>query len=146
MYLRSGLQQGLSQQQLLGANPFKFGFVGGTDVHNSLTAIEEDNFYGKHVSQEPNPRRLSETSTKGLGFTRFDWNYTAAGYAAVWATENTREAIWDAMYRKETYATSGSRMTLRFFGGWDFKAGDARGPSLVDAGYARGVPMGGGSA
>ena len=142
MYLRSGLQQGLSQQQLLGANPFKFGFVGGTDVHNSLTAIEEDNFYGKHVSQEPNPRRLSETSTKGLGFTRFDWNYTAAGYAAVWATENTREAIWDAMYRKETYATSGSRMTLRFFGGWDFVAGDARGPSLVDAGYARGVPMG----
>ena len=142
MYLRSGLLQGLAQEQKLGANPFKFGFIGGTDVHNSLTAIEEDNFYGKHVSQEPSARRLTEASTKGLGFTRYDWNYTAAGYAAVWATENTREALWDAMKRKETYATSGSRMTVRFFAGWDFKAEDARGRSLADAGYAKGVPMG----
>ena len=122
MYLRSGLLRGLELQQKLGANPFKFGFIGGTDVHNSLTAIEEDNFYGKHVSQEPSPRRLTETSTKGLGFTRYDWNYTAAGYAAVWATENTREALWDAMKRKEVYATSGTRMTLRFFGGWNYTA------------------------
>jgi hypothetical protein len=143
MYLRSGLLQGLALEQRLGANPFKFGFIGGTDVHNSLTAIEEDNFYGKHVSQEPSPRRASEASTKGLGFTRYDWQYTAAGYAAVWATDNTREALWDAMKRKEVYATSGTRMTVRLFGGWDFIEADARSRSLADAGYARGVPMGG---
>jgi hypothetical protein len=143
MYLRSGLLQGLVQEQKLGANPFKFGFIGGTDVHNSLTAIEEDNFYGKHVSQEPSPRRLTEASTKGLGFTRYDWMYTAAGYAAVWATENTREALWDAMQRREVYATSGTRMTVRFFGGWDFGPKDATGARIADAGYARGVPMGG---
>jgi len=142
MYLRSGLLQGLALQQKLGANPFKFGFIGGTDVHNSLTAIEEDNFYGKHVSQEPSPRRLTEASTKGLGFTRYDWNYTAAGYAAVWATENTREALWDAMKRKETYATSGTRMTVRLFAGWDFTADDARSRYLAEVGYAKGVPMG----
>ena len=143
MYLRSGLLQGLVEEQKLGANPYKFGFIGGTDVHNSLTAIEEDNFYGKHVSQEPSPRRLTEASTKGLGFTRYDWMYTAAGYAAVWATENTREALWDAMQRREVYATSGTRMTVRFFGGWDFGAKDASGTRIADVGYARGVPMGG---
>jgi hypothetical protein len=142
-YLRAGLLRGLEHEASLGVNPFKFGFIGGTDVHNSLTAIEEDNFFGKHVDQEPSPDRWSHVAKKGFGKTRYNWHYTAAGYAAVWATENTREALWDAMYRKEVYATSGTRLTLRFFGGWDFKAADARGPGLVDAGYARGVPMGG---
>jgi hypothetical protein len=141
-YLRAGLLRGLEYEASLGINPFKFGFIGGTDVHNSLTAVEEDNFYGKHVNQEPSPIRWEHVSKQGFGKTRYTWHYTAAGYAAVWATENTREALWDAMYRKEVYATSGTRLTLRFFGGWDFKAADARGPALVDAGYARGVPMG----
>jgi hypothetical protein len=141
-YLRAGLLRGLEHEASLGANPFKFGFVGGTDVHNSLSAIEEDNFYGKHVHQEPSPIRWEHVSKQGFGKTRYTWHYTAAGYAAVWATENTREALWDAMYRKEVYATSGTRLTLRFFGGWDFKPADARGAALVDAGYTRGVPMG----
>ncbi len=142
-YLRAGLLRGLEQEQKLGVNPFKFGFIGGTDVHNSLTAIEEDNFFGKHVNQEPSPDRWEHVSKQGFGKTRYTWHYTAAGYAAVWATENTREALWDAMKRKEVYATSGTRMTVRFFGGWDFTADDARTRYLAEAGYAKGVPMGG---
>lgn len=142
MYLRGGLLQGLVQEQKIGVNPFKFGFIGGTDVHNSLTAIESDNYYAKFPGQEPAPDRWSEVAKKGLGFTRYGWNYEAAGYAAVWATENTREALWDAMKRKETYATSGTRMTLRFFGGWTYTAEDARSRYLADAGYGKGVPMG----
>jgi len=143
MYLRAGLQRGLEQEQLLGTNPFKFGFIGGTDVHNSLTAIEEDNFFGKHVNQEPRPHRWDHVSKQGLGKTRYSWHYTAAGYAGVWAKENTREALWDAMKRKEVYATSGSRMTVRLFAGWNFHEEDALSRDLVDRGYARGVPMGG---
>ena len=142
-YLRSGLLQGLMHEAELGANPFKFGFIGGTDVHNSLTSIEEDNFYGKHVDQEPSPTRWEHVAKQGFGKTRYNWHYTAAGYAAVWATENTRAALWDAMKRKETYATSGTRMTVRFFGGWDFVADDARTRYLAEVGYAKGVPMGG---
>jgi hypothetical protein len=142
MYLRGGLLQGLAQEEKLGVNPFKFGFIGGTDVHNSLTAIEEDNFYGKHVDQEPSPDRWSKPSKKGLGFERYNWNYEAAGYAAVWATDNTREALWDAMKRKEVYATSGTRMTARLFGGWNFEPTDARTRYVAEAGYAKGVPMG----
>ncbi len=142
MYLRGGLLRGLELEQQLGVNPFKFGFIGGTDVHNSMTAIEEDNFGGKHVIQEPSAHRWNHVSKQGFGKTRYTWHYTAAGYAAVWATGNTREALWDAMKRKEVYATSGTRMTVRFFGGWDLKSADARSHYLADAGYAKGVPMG----
>jgi hypothetical protein len=143
MYLRGGLLQGLLHGEKLGINPFKFGMIGGTDVHNSLTAIEEDNFFGKHVSQEPSPHRWDHVSKRGFDKTRYTWHYAAAGYAAVWATENTREALWDAMKRKEVYATSGSRMTVRFFGGWSFNEDDANSRYTADAGYAKGVPMGG---
>jgi len=143
MYLREGLKRGLEQERKLGTNPFKFGFVGGTDVHNSLTAIEEDNFYGKHVVQEPGPDRWNEVAKKGLDKIRYGWIYMAAGYAAVWATENTRAALWDAMKRKEVYATSGTRMTVRFFGGWDYQPTDANTRHLEKVGYAKGVPMGG---
>ncbi|PLW67106.1 DUF3604 domain-containing protein [Pseudohalioglobus lutimaris] len=143
MYLRAGLQRGLEQERALGTNPFKFGFIGGTDVHNSLTSIEEDNFMGKHVVQEPRPERWEHVSKQGFGKTRYTWHYTAAGYAAVWARENTREALWDAMRRKEVYATSGSRMTVRFFAGWDYDQEDALSRDVAAAGYAGGVPMGG---
>jgi len=137
------LAQGLLHEQKLGVNPFKFGFIGGTDIHNSLTAIEEDNFYGKHVNQEPSPIRWEHVSKQGFGKTRYTWHYTAAGYAAVWATENTREALWDAMKRKEVYATSGTRMTVRFFGGYDYTPDDATTRYFAERGYAKGVPMGG---
>jgi hypothetical protein len=142
MYLRGGLMNGLAQDRKLGTNPFKFGMIGGTDIHNSLTAIDEDNFFGKHVSQEPSPHRWDHVSKQGFGKTRYTWHYTAAGYAAVWATDNTREALWDAMQRKEVYATSGARPTVRFFGGWEFTAADANTRYIADAGYTKGVPMG----
>jgi len=142
-YLRGGLLQGLGYQNTLGINPFKFGFVGGTDVHNSLTAIEDDNFFGKHVNQEPSPKRWEHVSKEGFGKKRYTWQYEAAGYAAVWAKENTRESLWDAMKRKEVYATSGTRMTVRFFGGWDYEAKDLTHRNLPKVGYAKGVPMGG---
>ena len=149
-YLRAGLLRGLELEAKLGANPFKFGFVGSTDVHNSLTAIEEDNFFGKMPIQEPSAHRWEHKSKEsswdaklGPAQTRYTWHYIAAGYAVVWATENTRAAIWDAMKRREAYGTSGSRITLRFFGGWDFAAADARSRFLAEAGYEKGVPMGG---
>jgi hypothetical protein len=141
-YLRSGLLQGLKYEQTLGVNPFKFGFAGGTDVHNSLSSIEENNFFGKHVNQEPSKIRWEHVSKQGFGKTRYTYQYTAAGYTGVWATENTREALWDAMYRKEVFATSGSRLTVRLFGGWNFTAADAKSRDLVNIGYAKGVPMG----
>lgn len=141
-YLRGGLLRGMEQEAKLGVNPFKFGFIGGTDVHNSLTAIEEDNFFGKHVNQEPSAKRWEHVSKQGFGKTRYTWQYTAAGYAGVWAAENTREALWDAMKRREVYATSGTRMTLRFFGGWNYNANDAKTRDLAEAGYSKGVPMG----
>ena len=143
MYLRGGLLQGLSHQKKLGANPFKFGMIGGTDVHNSLTSIEEDNFMGKHVIQEPKPDRWEHVSKQGFGKTRYTWQYEAAAYAAVWSTENTRAALWDAMKRKEVYATSGTRMTVRFYGGWDYQPEDAQSRYIAGTGYAKGVPMGG---
>jgi len=149
-FLRAGLMRGLEQEAKLGVNPFKFGVVGSTDVHNSLTAIEEDNFFGKLTIQEPSATRwehLSKESswdaTKGPARSRYTWHYMGAGYAAVWATENTREALWDAMKRKEVYGTSGTRMTVRFFGGWDYQSGDARSRDVAGVGYAKGVPMGG---
>ncbi len=142
MYLRGGLRNGLALGRELGTNPFQFGMIGSSDVHTSLTAIEEENFMGKHVSQEPRPERWKQASGQGFGKTRYTWHLMSAGYAAVWASENTREAIWDAMMRKEVYATSGTRMTVRFFGGWDFGADDARSRRIADAGYAKGVPMG----
>jgi len=148
-YTRQGLLRGLEQEAKLGVNPFKFGVVGSTDVHNSLTAIEEDNFYGKLPIQEPNPERWEHKSKAsdwdaklGPARARYTWHYMAAGYAAVWATENTREALWDAMKRKEVYGTSGTRVIVRFFGGFDFTAADAKSRQPAEAGYAKGVPMG----
>jgi hypothetical protein len=149
-YLREGLKRGLEQEAKLGVNPFKFGIVGSTDVHNSLMAIEEDNFFGKLPIQEPSPERWEHKSKDsswdpklGPARARYTWQYMSAGYAAVWAIENTREALWDAMQRKEVYGTSGTRMIVRFFGGYDYAVADAKSRYLAEAGYAKGVPMGG---
>ena len=144
-YLRSAYKNGLRLEQQLGVNPYKFGLVGSSDAHTGLTAMEEDNFFGKTTPQEPSPERLRATfiDNKKTGVKIMDWEVLASGYAAVWATQNTREAIWDAMQRRETYATTGTRMVVRFFGGWDFDHADADTRSPAAAGYAKGVPMGG---
>jgi hypothetical protein len=144
-YVRSAYKNGLKLEQQLGVNPYKFGLVSGSDAHTGLTAMEEDNFFGKTTPQEPSPKRISEVfiDNPKTGVKIMDWEVCAAGYAAVWANENTRESIWDAMERRETYSTTGSRMIVRFFGGWDFEATDAQNRLPAAIGYAKGVPMGG---
>ena len=131
-YARSALKLGLGREVELGANPFKFGMIGSTDSHTALATADQDNFWGKLPGNEPSPNRVIT-----------GWNYNAAGYAAVWAEENTRDALYAAMRRKEVYASTGPRITVRFFGGWDYSAADAHRPDLARIGYAQGVPMGG---
>ncbi len=144
-YTREALKTGLALEKKLGVNPFKYGLIGSTDAHTALAAVEEDNFFGKHSGVEPEPHRWEHVviATPDPKFTVYGWQQAAGGYAGVWATENTREAIFDAMKRKETYATTGSRMTVRFFGGWDFTADDALSRLPGAIGYEKGVPMGG---
>ena len=144
-YARSAFKIGLTLEQQLGTNPYKFGLVGSSDSHTGLAAMEEDNFFGKTVPQEPSPERMTAVfvNNPATGVKIMDWEVSASGFAAVWATENTRESIWDAMQRKETYATTGSRMAVRFFGGWDFDDADARERLPAYVGYSKGVPMGG---
>ncbi|MDX8441985.1 DUF3604 domain-containing protein [Mesorhizobium australafricanum] len=144
-YTRSALKNGLKLEAKLGVNPYKFGLVGSTDSHTGLATADDDNFFGKVASAEPNPDRTSHafmTNAK-LGLKIMEWEMTASGYAAVWAQENTRASIFDAMKRRETYATTGPRMVVRFFGGYDFEAADANSRSPAIAGYSKGVPMGG---
>jgi hypothetical protein len=144
-YARSALKNGLKLEASLGVNPYKIGLIGSSDAHTGLAAMEEDNFFGKTTPQEPSPERLTKTffSNDKTGVTIMDWEVSASGYAAVWATENTRAAIFDAMQRRETYATTGPRMVVRFFGGWDFAPADAKNRMPAAIGYAKGVPMGG---
>ena len=142
-YLRSGLKRGIEFEQTLGVNPFKYGQIGSTDSHTSMPAVEEDNFFGKHSGVEPTPERAAHVTLGGENGKIFGWQMASSGYAGVWATENTRAAIWDAMKRKETYATTGPRMTVRFFGGWEFTQEDAQNRLPARTGYSKGVPMGG---
>jgi len=144
-YARSAFKLGLQLEERLGVNPYKFGLIASSDAHTGLAAMREENFFGKTTPQEPSPERLTATfvNNEETGVKIMDWEVGAAGYAAVWATENTREAIFDAMERKETYATTGSRMIVRFYGGWDFKPEDAHDRLPANIGYSKGVPMGG---
>ena len=144
-YARAAYKNGLKLERQFGANPYKFGLVGSSDAHTGLTAMEEDNFFGKTVPQEPSPRRISSVfiNNPATGVKIMDWEVGASGYAAVWAKENTRTSLWDGMQRKETYATTGPRMIVRFFGGWDFAAQDANNRLPAQIGYTKGVPMGG---
>ena len=142
-YARSALKTGLQLENKFGTNPYQFGMIGSTDSHTGLATAEEDNFFGKHSGGEPNKDRYTHPMAK-MG----DNEYTghapvASGWAAVWAEENTRASIFDAMQRKETYATTGSRMIVRFFGGWEFDEQDANTRLPAKAGYAKGIPMGG---
>jgi hypothetical protein len=142
-YARMALRNGLKLEQELGVNPYKYGMVGSTDSHTGLATAEEDNFFGKLPIAEPSPERATHPMAKFGDKVYMGWEMTSSGYAAVWASENTRESLWDAMKRKETYATTGPRMIVRFFGGWDFKTGDANTPNPAVVGYSKGVPMGG---
>ena len=144
-YARSGLKLGLALEERLGTNPYKFGLIGSSDAHTGLAAMEEENFFGKTTPQEPSPERMTKAffDNSKTGVKVMDWEVSASGYAAVWATENTREALFDAMERRETYATTGPRMSVRFFGGFDFVPADAEGPQPAAVGYAKGMPMGG---
>jgi hypothetical protein len=142
-YAREALKEGLRLADKFGANPYQFGMVGSTDTHTALASAEEENYIGKHAGTEPSAERWDHPMAKFQGRQYDGWAMSASGYAAVWATENTREALFDAMMRKEVYATTGPRILVRFFGGWDFTEQDAASRLPAEAGYTKGVPMGG---
>ncbi|WP_224489222.1 DUF3604 domain-containing protein [Robertkochia flava] len=145
-YARRALMDGLVLENKLGANPFKFGMVGSTDAHGGLASTSEENWWGKANIVEPSPERFEDVLIKSpvsedLDIKAIDLG--ASGLAAAWARENTREAIWDAFRRREVYGTTGSRIKVRVFAGWDFKEGEEHLPNFAEEGYKRGVPMGG---
>lgn len=142
-YAREALKNGLILEKQFGTNPYKFGMVGATDSHTSLATAEEENFFGKSTSVEPSETRVAHPFVKSKLGAIEGYELSASGYQGVWATENTREAIFDAMERKETYATTGPRMIVRFFGGWGFEDNDLRNRAPAFIGYEKGVPMGG---
>jgi hypothetical protein len=150
-YGRSGLKRGLELAAKIGVNPYKFGMVGSTDAHTSLASTREENFFGKFSGVEPGTGKIryddvvvTDRRPNNNGeITIRHWESTASGLAAVWARENTREALWDAMARKEVYATTGTRMIVRVFAGWDFEADEVHRPDFANQGYQRGVAMGG---
>ncbi|MFV8817691.1 DUF3604 domain-containing protein [Haliea sp. E17] len=145
-YAREALKLGLAENARIGVNPFKFGMIGSTDSHNAIPSTREENWFGKIHFVEPSPHRRDgyfiESSVDSSLSIR-DVDLGASGLAAVWATENTREAIWDAFARREVFATSGSRMRVRVFAGWDFEEQEVNRPDFASQGYSRGVPMGG---
>ncbi len=142
-YAREALKNGLALEKKLGTNPYKFGFTGATDSHTSLATAEENNFFGKHTGYEPSPKRLTHPFVKTEHGEIFAWQMVASGITAVWAHENTRASIFDAMDRKELYATTGPRMMVRFFGGWNYTDADINSREPTFRGYEKGVPMGG---
>ena len=150
-YARQSLMRGLEYEEKLGVNPFKFGMIGSTDSHTSLATTREENFFGKAPPAEPGmiPDRYDEKlagvvpSLDGSVFAIRHYEALASGLAAVWARENTRESIWDAMQRREVYATTGTRITVRVFAGWDYDEKDVVRPDFAAHGFAGGVPMGG---
>jgi len=142
-YGREALKRGLTLEARLGTNPYKFGLIGSTDSHTSLATTEENNFFGKMTTMEPGPARMTDPLLFAPAGTIYYRQVVASGLAAVWATDNTREAIFDAMERKETYASTGPRMQVRVFAGWDLSEADLNSDDFVQLGYSKGVPMGG---
>ena len=143
-YAREALKNGLKLERQLGTNPYQFGMVGSTDSHTGLSTADENYWFGKFPKDEPNPGRADAPMVRtGTPDNWQTWEMSSSGYAAVWARENTRASIWDAMKRREVYATTGPRMTVRFFGGWQFAAQDATSSEIATIGYTKGVPMGG---
>ncbi len=142
-YARPALRRGLALFTQVGANPYKFGMIGSTDSHTGIASANENNFWGKFSWHEPKAGRATERFVNIPDIVQLEWEMAASGYAAVWAQDNTRESIFAALKRKETYATTGPRMAVRFFGGWHFTAEDLSRPDWIDVGYGKGVPMGG---
>ncbi len=147
-YARSALKIGLQEEERLGVNPFKFGLIGATDSHTSLATTREENYFGKVTVYEPGPgpERFEGQIVPGTeesGTATYSVDTIASGLQGVWAQENTRESLWDAMQRKETYATTGTRIKVRVFAGWDYDQADVLRPDFVNIGYLGGVPMGG---
>lgn len=142
-YGREALKLGLQLEKKFGVNPYKFGVGGATDSHTALATADENNFFGKSTSVEPSAERISHPFVKSELGEIPGYTLVASGYTGIWAHENTRTALFDAMERKETYATTGPRMTVRFFGGSDFNENDVYASDSVAIGYAKGVPMGG---
>jgi len=137
-YIRSALKSGLELDALIGVNPFKVGMIGSTDSHSGLSSAEENNFTGKFGFDS-----IPENKSSGAYISELSgWDMSASGLAAVWARENTREEIFAAFKRREVYATTGPRIAVRFFGGFDFSEADLAATDLASAGYAKGVPMG----
>ena len=141
-YTRSALKRGLAIEARIGINPYKFGLIGSTDSHTGMASYEEDNFWGK-VGIDSTPENTLDPKKVIIPPKSYGVDMGAAGLAAVWAEKNTREALFDAFRRKETYATTGPRLRVRFFGGWDFIEDDADASGLGEAGYKKGIPMGG---
>jgi len=145
-YARSALKRGMKLETEIGANPFKQGFIGSTDSHTSLATAGENNYFGKASIMEPGPERWKHVLIKSQtdpSLTTYAAETSASGLAAVWAAENTRDALFEAMERRETYATTGPRMLVRVFAGWDFTPEDLHRADFAEHGYSNGVPMGG---
>jgi len=142
-YAREALKQGFALEKKWGINPYRFGFSGATDSHTSLSTADSDNYFGKATNAEPSQTRAKHPFTKTDKGEFPGWSLVASGYTGVWAKENTRKSLWDAMVRRECYGTTGPRMMVRFFGGWDFDDDDLRSRSPAFRGYKKGVPMGG---
>jgi len=139
-YMRLALRDGIAMQGAFGFNPYKFGMTAGSDSHSAASAYRQDNYFGEHGTFDDTPeKRLSPV--KHLNMDNRQVN--PAGLTGVWAEENTRESIWAAIFRKETYATSGLRMKVRLFGGWEYDPEVLKQKDWVKTGYAKGVPMGG---
>lgn len=139
-YTRSALREGLRHEANLGTNPFKFGVIGSTDSHTGMSTTNEDNFFGKFAHDEPSVDRTEKRMADQL---QKIWRLVSSGLAAAWSEENTRESIFSAIKRREVYATSGTRIKLRFFGGWEYKESDVLRADYASIGYKKGVPMGG---
>ena len=139
-YSRSALKEGLRHEANLGVNPFKFGLIGSTDSHTGMSTTNEDNFFGKFAHDEPSADRTEKRMANQL---QKIWKLVSSGLVAVWSEENTRESLFQAIKRREVYATTGTRIQLRFFGGWQFAAADVLRADFGTLGYQKGVPMGG---
>jgi hypothetical protein len=139
-YIRQAYQNGLAMQSTRGYNPYKMGVLGASDSHNTVVSYTASNFFGQHGGLDASPKvRLADKVEAGMSVLKT----TTSGLGGVWAEQNTRESIFDAMQRRETFGTSGVRIKVRLFGGWEFDPGVLKQKDWAKVGYARGVPMGG---